>query len=65
MVSLFSAKQDNYLTVNDSLVEATPSGLSFVFTLGLVLFYMKKPGEVKLKAYLSSKKEMLRNFTLK
>ncbi|NME04581.1 DHA2 family efflux MFS transporter permease subunit [Psychrobacillus sp. BL-248-WT-3] len=58
MVSVLSAKQSSYLTtVNDNLAEATASGSSFVFTLGLILaivnlvlsLFMKKPGEVKLK----------------
>ena len=36
-VALLSAKQDSYLTSENELTEATASGSSFVFTIGLVL----------------------------
>ena len=58
MVSLLSARQESYMsTAGSDLAEATASGSSFVFTVGLVLaainlvlsLFMKKPGEVKFK----------------
>ncbi|WP_094029271.1 DHA2 family efflux MFS transporter permease subunit [Psychrobacillus sp. OK028] len=58
MVSLFSAKQNSYLTtVSNNFSEAAASGSSFVFTIGLVFavinlilsFFMKKPQNVTLK----------------
>lgn len=59
MVSLLASKQNSYLAnVADHLPEATASGSSFVFKLGLGLaiinfilsLFMKKPHDVKLKS---------------
>lgn len=58
MVSLLTAKQNTYLsTTGNDLTEATASGSSFVFKLGLGLavvnlilsIFMKKPKDVQLK----------------
>ena len=59
MVSLLSAKQSSYLsTVGNDLTEATASGSSFVFIIGLVLavinlvfsLFMKSPASADAKA---------------
>ena len=58
LVSVFSAKQESSLAIGNELTEAAVSGSSFVFMIGLVLavinlilsLFLKKPGEVKLKA---------------
>lgn len=58
IVALLSAKQDSSLALGNELTVATASGSSFVFTIGLALaivnfilsLFMKRPGEVKLKA---------------
>jgi len=58
IVALLSAKQESSLALGNELTEATASGSSFVFMVGLALaiinfilsLFMKKPGEVKLKA---------------
>ena len=59
MVSLLSAKQNSYLsTVGNDLTEATASGASFVFIIGLVLalinlvfsLFMKSPAPADAKA---------------
>jgi len=58
MVSLFTAKQGDYLAAaGQDMTEAAASGSSFVFTLGLIFaivnfvlsLFMKKPQDVKLK----------------
>lgn len=57
IVALLSAKQGSSLALGNELTEATASGSSFVFMVGLALaivnfilsLFMKKPGEVKLK----------------
>ena len=58
IVALLSAKQESSLALGNELTEATASGSTFVFIVGLALaivnfilsLFMKKPGEVKLKA---------------
>lgn len=58
IVALLSAKQDSSLALGNELTEATVSGSSFVFVVGLALaivnfvlsLFLKKPGEVKLRA---------------
>ncbi|SES38296.1 MFS transporter, DHA2 family, lincomycin resistance protein [Psychrobacillus sp. OK032] len=58
IVALLSAKQESSLALGNELTEATASGSSFVFMVGLALaivnfilsLFMKKPGEVELKA---------------
>lgn len=57
IVALLSAKQDSSLALGNELTEATVSGSSFVFMIGLALaivnfilsLFIKKPGEIKLK----------------
>lgn len=57
IVALLSAKQESSLALGNELTEATASGSTFVFIVGLALaivnfilsLFMKKPGEVKLK----------------
>jgi DHA2 family lincomycin resistance protein-like MFS transporter len=58
IVALLSAKQESSLALGNELTVATTSGSSFVFMVGLALaivnfilsLFLKKPGEVKLKA---------------
>ena len=58
IIALLSVKQESSLALGNELTEATVSGSSLVFMVGLALaivnfilsLFLKKPGEVKLKA---------------
>lgn len=57
MVLIFAARQTTLLEAGELLPEATASGASYVFIVGLVLavinfvlsLFMKKPGHIRLK----------------